>query len=201
MRQNSIIAIDADGVLLDYHTAYRRAWKQAFGELPELRDPKAYWPMDRWAVSTLEGDELAKFRACFNQDFWASIPAIHGAVRACKALCDAGYELVCVSALELHFQAARLQNLRNCGFPIKRVIATPSAANGANPKAEVLRQLRPVAFVDDYLPYMYDLPSEIQAALILREPNGSPNTGEHLALVHSQHVDLEDFSSWWIARA
>lgn len=197
---NPIIALDADGVLLDYHAAYRRAWGQAFGELPELRDPMAYWPIDRWDVRHLEGDELVKFRTCFNQNFWASIPAIHGAVRACEDLCNAGYELVCVSAIESHFQAARLQNLRDCGFPIERVIATANMANGSSPKAEALRELRPVAFVDDFLPYLLGIPADIHVALVLREPNGSPNVGDDLAHTHSQHSDLAAFASWWISR-
>lgn len=195
-----IIALDADGVLLDYHAAYRQAWGQAFGALPELRDPLAYWPMARWVVRHLEGDELARFRTCFNQDYWASIPAIPGAVRACEDLCDAGYELVCVSALEHHFEAARLRNLRDCGFPIARVIATANTTKGGSPKAAALRELRPVAFVDDFLPYLRGIPADIHAALVLREPNGSPNTGDDLALAHSQHLDLAAFATWWISR-
>lgn len=195
-----IIALDADGVLLDYHAAYRRAWDKAFGALPELRDPKAYWPMDRWDVHRLEGDELVRFRTCFDQDYWSSIPAIPGAVSACEDLCEAGYELVCVSALASHFQAARLQNLRDCGFPIERVIATANMATGRSPKAEALRELRPVAFVDDFLPYLLGIPTDIHAALVLREPNGSPNIGDDLALAHSQHADLAAFASWWISR-
>lgn len=195
-----IIALDADGVLLDYHAAYRQAWGQAFGELPELRDPMACWPMDRWDVRHLDGDALATFRSCFNQDYWSSIPAIPGAVRACKDLCDAGYELVCVSALASHFQAARLQNLRDCGFPIERVIATANTAIGGSPKAAALRELRPVAFVDDFLPYLLGIPTDIHAALVLREPHGNPNIGEDWALAHSQHADLAAFASWWISR-
>ncbi len=45
-----IIALDADGVLLDYHVAYRSAWHKAFNHLPTLKDPNAYWPIDRWDV-------------------------------------------------------------------------------------------------------------------------------------------------------
>jgi phosphoglycolate phosphatase-like HAD superfamily hydrolase len=195
-----IIALDADGVLLDYHAAYRQAWAQAFGALPELRDPMAYWPIDRWHVRHLEGNELVKFRACFNHDYWSSIPAIPGAVRACEDLRDAGYELVCVSAIESHFQAARLQNIRDCGFPIEHVIATANTGDGSSPKAEALRELRPVAFVDDFLPYLRGIPADIHAALVLREPNGSPNIGDDLALAHSQHSDLAAFASWWINR-
>jgi len=49
----SIIALDADGVLLDYNAAYRFAWYRAFGELPELLDANAYWAIDRWNVRRL----------------------------------------------------------------------------------------------------------------------------------------------------
>jgi hypothetical protein len=200
-RSGSIIALDADGVLLDYHATYRRAWGKAFGELPGLRDPNAYWAMDRWDVRRLKGEELDVFRACFDEDYWASIPAIPNAVRACEELCAAGYELVCVSAIGSRFQSARLRNLRDCGFPIDRVIATANTANDASPKAAALRELRPIAFVDDFLPFLLGIPNDIHAALVLREPNGSPNVGEDLSLAHSQHSDLADFASWWTSRS
>ena len=99
----SIIALDADGVLLDYNAAYRHAWERAFGHLPDLRDRNAYWAIDRWKVNHLDGTELARFRACFDEQYWNSIPAIPNAVKACEELCAAGYELVCVSAIESQF--------------------------------------------------------------------------------------------------
>ncbi len=42
-----IVALDADGVLLDYSLAYAGAWERAFGVYPVERDPQAYWPIDR----------------------------------------------------------------------------------------------------------------------------------------------------------
>lgn len=195
-----IIALDADGVLLDYHHAYARAWAKAFGAIPAVRDPLAYWPIDRWDVRRVEGDELAQFRACFDDHYWSTIPAIPGAVDACHALAAAGYELVCVSAIEAQFQAARLQNLRDSGFPIERVIATANADINVSPKAAALHELRPVAFVDDFLPYLRGISSDIHAALVLREPNGSPNTGDDLAWAHSRHADLAAFTTWWLSR-
>lgn len=42
-----LIALDADGVLLDFHLGYAGAWRRAFGALPVERDPLAYWPIDR----------------------------------------------------------------------------------------------------------------------------------------------------------
>jgi hypothetical protein len=47
----------------------------------------------------------------------------------------AGYELVWVSAIEAQYAEARLQNLRHCGFPIERMIATDNAEIDDSPKA------------------------------------------------------------------
>lgn len=194
------IALDADGVLLDYNAAYRLAWKRAFSILPELKDEQAYWPLDRWNVERVTGARLEQFRTCFDEHFWSSIPATLNSVEACMKLSDAGYELVCVSAVQTQFQQARLTNLQNIGFPIEHVIATPHVTGSVSPKAEALLKLKPIAFVDDYLPYMRGVSDNIHKALILREPNGSPNTGEELSNVHSQHDDLASFTDWWLAQ-
>ena len=81
-----VIALDADGVLLDYSKAYAAAWERAFSQRPLERDPLAYWPIDRWAVDRLSGRRLERFRACFDSAFWLTIPAVDGAVEACNTL-------------------------------------------------------------------------------------------------------------------
>lgn len=192
------IALDADGVLLDYNLAYADAWCRAFGERPQERDPEAYWAFERWAVDRLEGAALVRFRSCFDEQFWSTVPALSGAVEACHRLKAAGYRLVCVSALDSRFERARALNLQQLGFPIERVIATGSEVTHRSPKAEALAALKPVAFVDDYLPYLQGLPTGLHAALVHREPNGSPNKGPNLSAVHSEHVDLAEFASWWL---
>ncbi|MEB0033160.1 HAD family hydrolase [Undibacterium sp. RTI2.1] len=197
---NQIIAIDGDGVLLDNHQAYRQAWHKAFGVLPKLKDPLAYWPMDRWDVHQLDGADHDRFRKCFDYQFWSNVPAVPGAVDAALKLHEVGYELVCVTALDSQFESARLKNLQNLGFPIERVVATNNDRDQVSPKAAVLYSLKPVAFVDDYLPYLFGITAGIHKALILREPNGSPNIGPLLAAAHSQHDDLTDFVSWWIGQ-
>lgn len=198
--RQATIALDADGVLLDYSAAYAEAWAKAFGQRPALRDPEAYWPIDRWAVERLQGERLATFRAAFDENFWSTIPAIAGAVEACQRLADAGYRLVCVSAMEGAFAAARGRNLEALGFPIAEVIATSSDAGPVSPKAAALAKLQAVAFVDDYLPYHHGIPPSVHKALILRAPGGSPNVGAELANVDSQHTDLRAFAEWWLER-
>jgi phosphoglycolate phosphatase-like HAD superfamily hydrolase len=195
-----VIALDADGVLLDYNVAYAKVWHKVFGKHPDERDPEAYWAADRWAVERLEGELLERLRAGFDNDFWSSVPAMEQALEACFALNDAGYHLVCVSALPPRFERARLHNLRALGFPIEKVVATGDDASGESPKAAAISVLRPVAMVDDYLPFLLGLHPEVHAALITRQSRGSPNVGPALAAIASTHTHLGDFARWWLRR-
>lgn len=200
MTRQPLIALDCDGVLLDFHLGYAAAWQRAFGALPAERDRLAYWPIDRWAVERLSPDRRPLFRAAFDAQFWSTMPPIAGALTACERLHDAGFELVCVTALDLEFEADRLRNLRDLGFPIDRVIATGNATGERSPKADAVEHLAPVAFVDDYAPFLRGVPPQVHAALVTRAPNGSPNVGSDLALAHSVHDDLAGFASFWLAR-
>ena len=200
MARRPLIALDADGVLLDFHLGYASAWQRAFGQVPAERDPLAYWPFDRWEVERLDPSGRERFRAAFDEQFWTTVPAIPGAVDACHRLCAAGFDLVCVSALDLEFEAARLRNLHDLGFPIKRVLATGNAIGECSPKAAAIKSLRPVAFVDDYAAYMRGVPKRVHTALVLRAPNGSPNVGADLALAKSVHQDLAAFTDHWLGR-
>lgn len=191
------ITLDCDGVLLDYGLAYGNAWERAFCEKPILSNPQSYWPMARWGVPMLSGEKLEHFRSVFDQGFWSTIPPVEGALEACQKLVDAGFYLVCVTALDEHNLPARKQNIQDLGFPIQDVIATPHATSGQSPKALVLNTLLPVAFVDDYAPYLEGVDPNIHKALIVRDPVGSPNVGEVLLLADSTHSDLQAFASWW----
>ncbi len=193
-----LIALDADGVLLDFHLGYAGAWQRAFGAAPRERDRLAYWPIDRWEVERLDDAKRAHFRQHFDETFWTTVPAIDGAIEACHRLHDAGFELVCVSALEAEYESARLRNLRDLGFPIERVVATGNAAGERSPKADAISELDPEAFVDDYLPYLRGVPSHVHTALVMRAPNGSPNTGDEMKLARSVHEDLAGFANHWL---
>jgi phosphoglycolate phosphatase-like HAD superfamily hydrolase len=195
-----LIALDCDGVLLDFHLGYATAWTRAFGKAPIERDPLAYWPIDRWHVERLDIEGRARFRAAFDDEFWSTMLPIAGALDACHRLEAAGFDLICVTALDLEFEAARLRNLRDLGFPIERVVATGNAEGARSPKAEAIEQLQPIAFVDDYAAYFRGLPPAVHKALVLRAPNGSPNVGADLELAKSVHDDLAAFADHWLGR-
>jgi len=200
MNQRPLLALDGDGVLLDYLEGYAEAWREAFGTRPAVRDPLGYGPLERWEVPRLDAEGRAQFRQHFGSKFWSSMPAIPGALDACVRLHDAGFELVCVTALDTEFEASRLQNLRALGYPIERVYATPHNDGHPSPKAAMLTNLRPVAFVDDYLPYLRGVPAEVHTALITRGATGGPNSGPEMALAKSKHVDLAEFANFWLQR-
>lgn len=198
-----VIGIDADGVLLDYHGAYVKAWELAWGEKLTEVDPQAYYAVDRWGARKLSSPiEMAHLRGFFQNTFWQSMSALPGALSACLDLKSAGYSLVCVSALKPKFEMDRLRNLRDLGFPIDRVIATDSDWNlnsGASPKARYVNELGAVAFVDDFAPFLRGVASQVHKALIVGHPNGSPNEGDDLDLANSCHIDLRSFATDWIA--
>jgi phosphoglycolate phosphatase-like HAD superfamily hydrolase len=200
MKQRPLLALDGDGVLLDYLEGYAEAWREAFGTRPAVRDPLGYGPLERWEVPRLDAEGRARFRKHFDTKFWSSVPAIPGAVEASVRLHDAGFALVCVTALDAEFEASRLKNLRTLGYPIERVCATPHDGGHRSPKADVLAELRPVAFVDDYLPYLRGVAPDVHTALITRGATGGPNEGAEMALAKSTHLDLAEFADFWLQR-
>lgn len=199
--ESASIALDCDGVLLDYSTAYAGAWERAFGSRPAIQNENAYWPMDRWGIPRLVGEYLERFRSVFDEEFWSTVPAVPGAVEACHLLKSQGIQLVYVTALDSQFASARFKNLSDLGFPIDQVITTGSDASVCSPKAAALAALKPVVYVDDFAPYLVGVDDGIHKALIIRDPVGSPNVGAALKHCHSQHDDLLGFARWWIARS
>lgn len=96
-------------------------------------------------------EEKSQFYAVWDADAWRTMPVITGALEACHLLHQAGYELVCVTAMTARFIEHRLENFRSHGFPIDRVVATGCDKEnpGNNPKKQIIEELHPMVFVDD----------------------------------------------------
>ena len=137
------------------------------------RSPTGRWTAGRSSGSTRSGAPISG--ATSTSSFWSSVPAIEGAVDACHRLHDAGFDLVCVSALE---PSTRRRACATCATTAFRSSASspPATPPGErSPKADAIAALDPEAFVDDYLPYLRGVPGHVHTALVLRAPNGSPN--------------------------
>ncbi|CAF1092291.1 unnamed protein product [Adineta steineri] len=145
-----IIALDCDGVLLDYQATFPRIYKKTFGKQLTPISPKSYHATTRYGV-TLTPEERIQFDAIWDIDGWRTMVMHDGALEACQLLHTAGYELVCVTQLSSCFLEHRLENFRLHGFPIDRIISTRCDENNStnNPKKQAIEQLQPLIFVDD----------------------------------------------------
>ena len=161
-----IIALNCDGVLLDY----RRTYGQIY--------------------------EKAKFDEQWDNEGWRSMPMHDGALEACHLLHNAGYELVCVTAMPARFIEHRLENFRAHGFPIDRVISSGYDAHNFhhNPKRRIIEELNPVIFVDDLRRNFKDIQG-VRTKLIFIDHQcpDDPNANEQI-FYHAKYPSLAQFT-------
>ncbi|CAF0748073.1 unnamed protein product [Didymodactylos carnosus] len=118
-----IIALDCDGVLLNYNKTYGLIYSQTFGQELIVVNPRSYHAKNMYNI-TMTDEEKIEFNRVF--DGWRNMPMFDGALEACNLLRAAGYELFCVTAIPEKFVQARLENLQKHGFSIDRVIGNPT---------------------------------------------------------------------------
>ncbi|CAF0802284.1 unnamed protein product [Adineta steineri] len=96
-------------------------------------------------------EEKEKFKQVWNEYGWRRMPMHDGALEACLLLHEAGYELICVTAMSSNFIEHRLENFRLHGFPIDKIISSGYDKDNFNnnPKRKIIEDLNPVVFVDD----------------------------------------------------
>ncbi|CAF1142700.1 unnamed protein product [Rotaria sordida] len=157
-KKKPIIALDCDGVLLDYHATFARIYEKAFEKQLSIVSPKSYDVTIKYNVQ-FTPEEKDQFNALWNSEAWRTMPMLDGALQACHLLHQAGYELVCVTGMSAQFTDHRLENLRSHGFPIDRVITTGSDKQNPsnNPKKQAIEELHPVVFVDDWRRHFKDI--------------------------------------------
>lgn len=186
------IALDADGVLLDYNRAWGALWQEAHGRPLECMEPRAYHATTYWGAE--DPDQSHPFWSLFDQKGWRNMPAMPGAVEACRRLAAAGHRLVCVTSMPGHHQQTRLANLQDLGFPIDEVIATGSGVPGRNPKREAIEALAPDWFVDDELRKLRGL-DQVKCVLIDPGHPDSPNEGQDDSFIQFRVPTLLDFAN------
>lgn len=168
-----LIAIDVDGVKLDYRQAYAHRWGRVFGTIPVVKDPTAYKLWDHLDIEFLEGKRLEEWNKSSDSEFWRTMPYIPGALEACHDLVAAGHDLVSVTACPSEYHEERAYNLRE--FPLADLHCVGSLIERHNqivsPKAEILATLKPDFFIDDYINYFAGVDPSIRRVLINRPVN------------------------------
>jgi FMN phosphatase YigB (HAD superfamily) len=192
---SSLIAIDADGVLLDYNPVFGIIWHKHFGEVITPKDSRAFWSTNYWGVE--EPQRGHAFWDTFNTHGWQLMQALPGAVEACQRLVAAGYELVCVTSIADDRAPIRLANLKSLGFPIDRVIGAGAVPHDAPaPKKVAIETLGPAWFIDDEIRKLSGFEHPPGLALVDSGSLDSPNRGmkhDHLDVVVPS---LAAFAHW-----
>lgn len=143
------VALDCDGVILDFLSQFRVVANYALGR--EIQEGENVYDLNkRFGLQPKERDHIMKI---FHQEgFWANLPALPGAIDGARALQDAGHRVVVVTAIDDDFKMARLDNLRKLGFKPDEIYCV--GAHSGHTKGEAFHVEQPHAIVDDRLVYL-----------------------------------------------
>lgn len=187
-----IIVLDADGVLLDYNQKMADICEKALGiKLGKMKHFHHFTNAANFKMTKLQAKEVF---ALFDIQGWNSMPAIEGSVEACKALHQAGHQLVCLSSMPERFIKDRQANLLNLGMPVEKVIGSGRDDSETNPKAAHLQEIRPDIFVDDQLRNFQNIPSNICKVWIDHRYSDCPNLGMDRSIADFRFLSLHEFS-------
>lgn len=143
----------------------------------------------------MNDEEKAEFDRQWDSEGWRSMPIHDGAIDACHLLHNAGYELVCVTAMPSRFIEHRRENFRAHGFPIEQVLSSGYDAHNFhfNPKRRIIEELNPVIFVDDLRRNFKDI-QDVQTKFVFIDHQcpDDPNANEQI-FYHAKYSSLIEF--------
>ena len=199
---SKVIALDCDGVLLNYIDTYKRIYEEMFDTKLSVVNPRSYLADTHLGIDwTDKEQEQREFYDLFGQKGWQSMIALPGAVEATKHMKELGYSIVVVTSMPENKALDRAQNLKNVGMTFDDVIACGShstAQIGVNLKEPHLKKLKPEYFADDLLSNFHNV-SDITKCILIDwscENNDEWNAHkEHQQVkIFDNHEYLYDFS-------
>lgn len=140
MNSHKTIAIDADGVILDFLKQWEVAAMKLFNRAIARQSPD-YELAARYGMSSEEKSKLWQF--FYEDGHWTSIPALPGAVEAVHALLEANYDVHVVTSITPDILESRKTNFRKIGLIDIPVHCVDGRKYGK------LLDLKPLMFVDD----------------------------------------------------
>ena len=139
-----VAALDVDGVLGDFETHWRECAEEVLGR-PMRKANEQHSMGSRYGLTNKEVD--AVWRA-FHATEWGSVPLYDHASELVLGLEDLGCTVWAVTSIDMQHRAARAESLAGL-IPAGRIVCVGHAAH-ASAKANVLRDLGAVAFLDDH---------------------------------------------------
>ncbi len=184
--QKRRIALDVDGVMVDFLPGFEKAFEKVLGR-PAIRVRNA-WALEDAYNATSEEIE-AVWQGIADMHIYRELAPLPGAIDALHLLQEEGYELHAVTAIQHRFEADRRDNLRALGFRSSFIHPV-----GDLPKTPVLRQIQPLWFADDQVKHLHAAPFVPHRVWIHSTDEQFPEeAGEH---THEARSLLEFVEHW-----
>ena len=141
------IALDIDGVLLDFDTHWREfAATYLQRDIVKLNDD--YYLESRYGIVKADSDAI--WAAFFEQEKWASIEPYQCALEAIEVLHKSDHDIVCITAAPQEVERQRRMSLQHLGLDAHEIEFTGYHHEGKT-KHDALLRHAPDIFVDDQL--------------------------------------------------
>lgn len=184
------VALDCDGVLLDFVSHFKNIGHAALGRpLEDLCN--VYDLTKRFGLSN---DERSKIMNLLNTDSgWSDLPDLPGAISSAISLQEAGHRVIVVTAIDEAHKMSRLFNLATYGFRPDEIYCIGS--HSGHTKADVYKEEQPHAVVDDRLVYLNEAKTTIvrQEVELVWVNDEIPQDGLTPDFVHHE---VSAFSNW-----
>lgn len=156
-KKRCTVALDCDGVLLDFLTHFKTIGEYALGR--ELIDSSNVYDLS--ARYGLTSDERSRIMHIFEKENgWSNLPSLDGALDSAKELQEAGHRVIVVTAIEEQFRTARLSNLAHFGFVPDHMYCV--GTQHGHTKSDAYKEEMPHVIVDDRLVYLQEAKNTIK---------------------------------------
>lgn len=192
---SKIIALDVDGVLLDFMNPFDIAAKEVFGcKINKDRNEHGMEQYDLLQRASINQDQLFEiFDYMIKTKMYSKFPALPGAVEAIAKIQAAGFDIYNVTAIPDGVRDQRLKNLQDAlNFKPKEIICVGMGKS----KKEALEELRPQIFIDDRLHYLEEVPFIYHLGWIDRKEH----QGDCRATVDAHSHSILDWTDNHLAR-
>lgn len=175
------IALDVDGVLLDFMPAFDEAARIILGRdivVNKDEDQNDHYHLGLRVETTQDKvDEILEYMQ--TSRMYANLKALEGAREAVKAIEEDGYEIYIVTALPEKAKEMRLENLaKEIGLIPKEIYCVGMGMS----KEEAIKKVNPDVFIDDRVKYLSSVPFVYHLALL--DQKESQEDKEFLVDVH-----------------
>ena len=156
-----LLALDVDGVILNFDDFYAKVAYEKFGEIATIKDKKAWNMNQRYGLSEKQDKEIWQIIwQIINKSNWTKLPIFEDVKQAVKIInqlqSKSDLEVIFVSSFNQKYFDGRFHDLQCAGFNLDKhqLIA---CGTGNKSKLDFIKAEKINWFVDDRITNLYDV--------------------------------------------